>query len=411
MAFARLSRLLSAAAFLAGGNIAYAAVLPTSQPPQVHNGTANQEQPDIQSLGDLYLFTCFATVIQGLANQGEKACSQAIALDPGKTDAYELRGYAYLLQHRFERAAADFKLVLQSRPHNPDDLAGYGRALSGLGRFDAAVTEFSAAVAGAPKDAPIRSGLCWARGGTGKNLGQALADCNAALRLNPRLASALDSRGMVELRMNRYPAAIADYTAALAADPDQASALFGRGLAYLWQGQTPVGRGDIVAARKLDPEIDSLFVTLGVLPQQCGEGKPHCPAGLPALNPATGYQTVVMNYPEERDVAAMEAGRLDIMVDQMALLLKQPNPHQDNDLASSADLPARLTRTAAQFNALLPSACHGGRLPAKLCVPWHPTWAGRTTADPISAVNEAYLHIRPVWAALCSGRKKDCSIE
>ena len=158
----------------------------------------------MQALGDLYLLTCFAAVMQGQAIEGEKACSQAIGLDAGNMDAFELRGYAYLLQQRFERAAADFQVVLRSRPKDPDGLAGYGRALSGLGEFDAAVKEFSAAVAAAPKDVPIRAGLCWARGGTGKNLARALADCNTAVKLDPRSASALNSRGMVELRMARF---------------------------------------------------------------------------------------------------------------------------------------------------------------------------------------------------------------
>jgi tetratricopeptide (TPR) repeat protein len=182
MALVRLSQFLAAAAFLAGGNIAEAGMLPASQPPETHEGLQPRtDESDAQALGDLYLLTCFTAVVQGGALEGEKACTRAIALDPGKTDAYELRGYAYLLQHRFERAAVDFQIVLRSRPKDPDDLAGYGRALSGLGEFEAAVTQFTAAVAAAPKDASIRSGLCWARGGTGKNLAQALADCNVAL--------------------------------------------------------------------------------------------------------------------------------------------------------------------------------------------------------------------------------------
>ena len=50
MAFARLSRLLSAAAFLAGGTISNAATLPVSQLPQTHGGTANVEQSDSEAL-------------------------------------------------------------------------------------------------------------------------------------------------------------------------------------------------------------------------------------------------------------------------------------------------------------------------------------------------------------------------
>ncbi len=413
MALARICRFLAAgAAFLACGIVAQARILPVSRTPEAPR-TRQQAAPesDARALSDLYLLTCFTALMQGGANAAEKACSQAIVLDTGKTDAFELRGYAYLLQHRFERAAADFQVVLRSRPRDADDLAGYGRALSGMGEFDAAVTQFTAAVAAAPLDVPIRSGLCWARGGTGKNLARALADCDAAIHLDPRSATALNSRGMVELRMTRFAAAISDYTAALAADPQQPSAHFGRGLAHLWLGQLAAGSGDIVAARKSDPEIDSMFVTLGVLPQQCGAAEPRCPAGFPPLGTAPSYQLVLMKYPEENDLAAIETGRLEIMVDQMALLLKQPIPHRDDRADLHADITGRLSLTIARFNGLLPLACRVRQLPSRTCAAWHPAWQNAPAINPMEAVNDTYLHIRPIWAALCINNRKACRIE
>lgn len=412
MMLIRLCRFLAVAACLTG-SMAEARILPVSQPPaRQNNGPQPGEDSDVQALGDLYLLTCFAAVMQGQAIEGEKACSQAIGLDAGNMDAFELRGYAYLLQQRFERAAADFQVVLRSRPKDPDGLAGYGRALSGLGEFDAAVKEFSAAVAAAPKDVPIRAGLCWARGGTGKNLARALADCNTAVKLDPRSASALNSRGMVELRMARFAEAITDYSLALAIAPQQPSAHFGRGLAHLRLGQIAAGSVDIVDARKSDPEIDRMFVTLGVLPQQCGDGKPQCPAGFPPAGAIPGYQTVVLkSYPEENDLVAIEAGRLDLMVDQMAQLLKQPAPRKADETISRADLSARLSLTSARFNGLLPLACRARHIPQKDCAVWHPAWLNAPTIDPVAAVDEGYSHIRPVWAAVCAGNKKACRIE
>ena len=72
---------------------------------------------------------------------------------------------------------------------------------------------------------------CWFRAIHDDELDLALADCSAALKLKPDFAAALDSRGFVELRMNRLDAAIADYSAALAAAPNMAESLYGRGLA------------------------------------------------------------------------------------------------------------------------------------------------------------------------------------
>ena len=62
---------------------------------------------------------------------------------------------------------------------------------------------------------------CWARAWWGQELEQALADCNAALKLSPNTAAYLDSRGLVYLRQNQYDKAIADYDAALRLQPEQ----------------------------------------------------------------------------------------------------------------------------------------------------------------------------------------------
>jgi hypothetical protein len=217
---------------------------------------------------------------------------------------------------------------------------------------------------------------------------------------------------MVELRMTRFPAAIADYTAALAADPYQPSAKFGRGLAHLWLGQMAAGSTDIIAARKSDPEIDSMFVILGVLPQQCGSAKSRCPAGFPEIGTTPSYQAVVMkSYSEESDLAAIEAGRLEVMVDQIALLLKQPVPRRDGEALSRVNLPAHLSLTVARFNTLLPLACHARQLPSMNCIVWHPAWLNAFVPDPVVAVDDAYLHIRPIWVALCAANKRACRIE
>jgi tetratricopeptide (TPR) repeat protein len=230
--------------------------------------------------------------MRGQIAVGEAACSLAISIKPSDTDAYELRGYAYLIEHRFERAEADFLTALKARPNEPEDLAGYGQSLSGLGQFPQAVAQFSKAVALAPGNAAYLNGLCWARAGTGRDLGTALEECIAALVLAPAMAAPLNSRGLVELRMARYQAAIVDYTASLAANARQPSAMFGRGLAHLELGQTDQGRTDIQTAREGDADIDTLYVTLGVLPRDCqAKGKVKCPAGFPM--PITGSKFLI----------------------------------------------------------------------------------------------------------------------
>lgn len=134
----------------------------------------------------------------------------------------------------------------------------------------------------APARAPYWNGLCWARAGTGQHLDQALEECNHALSLQPGAAAALNSRGLVYLRLGRFDRSIADYNASLAAGPLQASARFGRGLAWLHSGKTDKGKADIAEARRRDPEINSLFALLGVLPLSCMQKQEGCPPGFPS---------------------------------------------------------------------------------------------------------------------------------
>jgi len=231
--------------------------------------------------GNLFVAFCLDQLTRGNLARAEEACGHALEVNPRDADAYKLRGYAYLLEHRFERAAADFRAALRLKPGDDNDLAGYGQSLSGLGQYTAAAGQFRKALAVSPQKAAYWNGLCWAQAGSGRRLGQALTACNRALAIEPGAPGALNSRGLVFLRMKRFSASIADYSVSLRARPQQASAWFGRGLARLSAGET-AGAADITDARRRDNAIDSMFIAMGVLPARCDLlGVPKCPPGFP----------------------------------------------------------------------------------------------------------------------------------
>jgi hypothetical protein len=58
--------------------------------------------------------------------------------------------------------------------------------------------------------------------------------------------------------------AIADYDSALRLDPKLASALYGRGLAKLKKGDTSEGATDLAAAKELEANVVAGFVRYGV---------------------------------------------------------------------------------------------------------------------------------------------------
>lgn len=90
-------------------------------------------------------------------------------------------------------------------------------------------------------------------------LDEAAKNCDAALQLEPQLADALDSRGLVFLKRGEYRKAIADYDAALDLNPQMASSLFGRGIAKKMIGDKAGGATDQARARDIDRDVASDF--------------------------------------------------------------------------------------------------------------------------------------------------------
>jgi tetratricopeptide (TPR) repeat protein len=82
--------------------------------------------------------------------------------------------------------------------------------------------------------------------------------------LKPNFVDALDSRGLVNLKIGLPNSAIADYNAALRINPKHASALYGRGKAKLRNGDTAGGNSDLAAAKAINPEIADEFVAYGI---------------------------------------------------------------------------------------------------------------------------------------------------
>jgi hypothetical protein len=62
----------------------------------------------------------------------------------------------------------------------------------------------------------------------------------------------------------QWDAAIADYTAALKIEPKMPTALYGRGLAQLKKGNAGVGNADMAAANAVNPKIADEFSRYGV---------------------------------------------------------------------------------------------------------------------------------------------------
>lgn len=131
-------------------------------------------------------------------------------------------------------AEVDLDAAAAAAPPTSDVRLTLGHAYSTAGLHSKAVTQFDQWIAHHGRDAKLPSaynGRCWARALMGRELDQALADCNAALRWSPQTPGYMDSRGLVYVRRGELDRALAEYDAALKLAPKMAWSLYGRGLA------------------------------------------------------------------------------------------------------------------------------------------------------------------------------------
>ena len=155
-----------------------------------------------------------------------KEMTRRIAANRNDQDAYRKRARTYAIKHAYALAAPDLDEAIKQNPR-----------------------------AGTYND------RCWTRAALG-DLQGALRDCDEALRLEPGLAIALDSRGLVDLKLGRNADAIKDYSASIDKDPRSVSSLFGRALATKRSGGD--GTTDLELAKSMDANIGREFASYGV---------------------------------------------------------------------------------------------------------------------------------------------------
>jgi tetratricopeptide (TPR) repeat protein len=190
---------------------------------------------------------------------------RALRIDPNLARAYAERGSVHYQRGAFDRAVADYDAALALQPGLRDvamqrEAALHGReneAANQLATLTRMITED-------PRNAVLWNNRCWIRAVAGDELEFALSDCNESIRLQPRNAEALDSRGLVHIKRGEFAAAVADYNAALAIEPGRGHYLYGRGIARIRMGQKDEGEADLTAAEQAEPGVRQLYRTYGV---------------------------------------------------------------------------------------------------------------------------------------------------
>jgi tetratricopeptide (TPR) repeat protein/predicted aspartyl protease len=194
---------------------------------------------------------------------------RALTLKPDYVDALVTRAEYRRSKRDMAAALADLDAADRVATKEADVRLKLAMLYGGLDHPAQAITQADLWIAIHEQDPRVFQAYnerCWARAVLGKELDQALRDCNAGLRLNPHAPKLLDSRGLVNLRRNQFDKAIADYNEALKINPKIAWSLYGRGLAELRKGMTAQGDADIAAAKAVAPHLPEFAQRIGVSP-------------------------------------------------------------------------------------------------------------------------------------------------
>lgn len=128
------------------------------------------------------------------------------------------------------------------------------------GDFDGAIADSDEADRILPDNPAILNGRCWTRAVANRELELARGACDLSLDKMPA-AGTYDSRGLLNLREEKWQAAWDDYNEAFALEPTLTMALYGRGLAALALGQTADGEADMRRAASVAPDYARYGVT------------------------------------------------------------------------------------------------------------------------------------------------------
>ncbi|MGY2735455.1 aspartyl protease family protein [Sphingomonas sp. UYP23] len=197
-----------------------------------------------------------------LANRQRDAAigdlAESIQLAPGDPDARIARAWLTVSGSAAADALDDVKVADHALAPSSEKRLAVASLYDRLDVPEAALVNYDLWLASHPEDsarASALNGRCWARGLLGRDPDKALADCNAALRIEPKNPSFLDSRGLIRLRRGELREALADYDAALAIAPKSAWTLYMRSLVEAKSGNIAGSDHDRALALSLEPKV------------------------------------------------------------------------------------------------------------------------------------------------------------
>ena len=163
-------------------------------------------------------------IVYGAKGDSDKAIAdytEAIRLDPKRTDAYFNRGSAWAHKKDYDKAVADYTEAIRLNPKDGNAFNSRGITYFDMGEFPKAITDHTEAIRLDPKytRAYLNRGVAYDAKG---DFPKAITDYTEAIRLNSKYTLAYLNRAGAYKAMKDYGKAIADYSEAIRLDPKDA---------------------------------------------------------------------------------------------------------------------------------------------------------------------------------------------
>jgi tetratricopeptide (TPR) repeat protein len=186
----------------------------------------------------------------------------ALKLEPDNVDALCEKAQQLVLKGDYANALQLYDRAAKIDPDPENSAIPLGRALA-LYRSDQQqqASNFLRAVRARAKSASDFNSLCWAEVSGNMFAEAGLADCQQALKLDPK--SRHDDIALAMLQLNRLDDALAEFSAVIR-QSHSAYGYFGRSITYLRKGKRAEAAADRVEALKLNPDEESRFAEYGL---------------------------------------------------------------------------------------------------------------------------------------------------
>jgi protein O-GlcNAc transferase len=242
----------------------------------------------------------------GRLGEAEACYEQALAEEPERADALNLRGVLALHMGKRALALDSLRRAAQSAPGNADYLYNFGVALFEEKRVEDAMEVYRRVVALQPAHAAAYANLGVAHAERGR-LDEAIANYRQAIAVQPNFVIAHANLGNALKDQGRLEESVAASRRAIEIDPGHASAYSNLGVALAEQGKLDEAVAAHRQAIALKPDFAAAHSNLGAALAQQGNGQEAIEACQRAIAIAPNYATAYYNL----GTALIELGKPD----------------------------------------------------------------------------------------------------